>query len=113
MRPFHDCYIECYIVGIGTWTISVSCRVLSNPVSTSAYSITVHKAQNLTVDQAVLDITEKDFVPSLTYVAVSRVKSLHGILFEQPFDFVHFSTGSRGAAYSCESRQTLKKGVDL
>jgi ATP-dependent exoDNAse (exonuclease V) alpha subunit len=57
---------------------------------TVAFAVTVHKAQGMTVDQAVLNIARKDFVVGLTYVAVSRVKSLSGILFESPFDFIRF-----------------------
>jgi ATP-dependent exoDNAse (exonuclease V) alpha subunit len=55
-----------------------------------AYAITVHKSQGLTVGRAVLDISEKDFSPGLTYVAISRVKTLAGILFDNVFDFERF-----------------------
>ena len=52
-----------------------------------AYAITVHKSQGITVDRAVLDLSDKaDFVPGLTYVAISRVRSLEGVLFEGSFD---------------------------
>ncbi len=54
---------------------------------TIAYAITVHKPQGATLDQVVLDISEKDFQPGLTYVAVSRVKTLQGILFDASFNF--------------------------
>src|ERR1700704_1451771 len=64
-----------------THTISIDCVALA---------VTVHKAQGMTVDQAVLNIARKDFVVGLTYVAVSRVKSLSSILFESPFDFIRF-----------------------
>lgn len=42
----------------------------------------------MTVDRAVLNIAASDFMPGLTYVALSRVKTLAGLLFEEPFDFV-------------------------
>ncbi|KAL2166384.1 hypothetical protein VTG60DRAFT_2813 [Thermothelomyces hinnuleus] len=51
-----------------------------------AYAITVHKSQGATLDRAVLDISDKDFQPGLTYVAVSRVKTLQGIMFDTAFD---------------------------
>jgi ATP-dependent DNA helicase PIF1 len=44
----------------------------------------------MTVDKAVLNIAKKDSAVGLTYVAVSRVKTLGGILFESPFDFSRF-----------------------
>ena len=56
------------------------------PISV-AYAITVHKAQGMTLDRCVLNITDREFTTGLWYVAISRVKSLDGLLFEQPFDF--------------------------
>lgn len=53
---------------------------------TIAYAITVHKSQGATLDMAVLDISGRDFQSGLTYVAVSRVKTLEGIMFDAPFD---------------------------
>jgi ATP-dependent DNA helicase PIF1 len=44
----------------------------------------------MTVSQAVVNLASRDFVPGLSYVAVSRVKSLRGILFEEPFDYERF-----------------------
>ena len=44
----------------------------------------------MTVEKAVLNILSCDFVPGLSYVAVSRVKTLRGILFEEPFDYERF-----------------------
>lgn len=61
------------------------CRRLQFPL-TVAYAVTVHKAQGLTLDKAVLDISQRDFTRGLTYVAVSRVRSLEGLMFELPFD---------------------------
>ena len=57
---------------------------------TNAYAITVHKAQGMTVEKAVLNLSSRDFVPGLSYVAVSRVKTLRGILFEESFDYERF-----------------------
>jgi ATP-dependent exoDNAse (exonuclease V) alpha subunit len=58
-----------------------------------AYAITVHKSQGLTVSRAVLDISEKDFSSGLTYVVISCVKMLAGILFDNVFDFEWFRPG--------------------
>lgn len=54
---------------------------------TIAYRITVHKSQGTTLDRAVVDISHRDFQPGLTYVAVSRVRTLEGIMFDAAFDF--------------------------
>ncbi|CCE30598.1 uncharacterized protein CPUR_04447 [Claviceps purpurea 20.1] len=53
---------------------------------TVAYAITVHKSQGTTLDRAVADVSARDFTSGLSYVAVSRVKTLGGIMFDAPFD---------------------------
>jgi ATP-dependent exoDNAse (exonuclease V) alpha subunit len=50
------------------------------------YAITVHKSQGVTLDKAVYDISAPEFASGLSYVAVSRVKTLDGLMFESPFD---------------------------
>jgi len=50
-----------------------------------AWAITIHKAQGLTLEQAIMDIGENIFECGQTYVALSRVKSLEG-LFLKSFD---------------------------
>jgi hypothetical protein len=66
---------------------TVHCTRTQFPL-TIAYAITIHKSQGLSVDRAVLNPgKKKDFAPGLTYVAISRVRSLPGIMFEEPFDF--------------------------
>ncbi|KAM4055604.1 PIF1-like helicase [Hirsutella rhossiliensis] len=51
-----------------------------------AFAITVHKCQSLTKDQIVTDLATRDFQAGISYVAVSRVTSLQGLLLEAPFD---------------------------
>jgi ATP-dependent DNA helicase PIF1 len=55
-----------------------------------AYAITVHKSQGLTLFKVVLNLSQTEHCLGLSYVAVSRVKALDGLLFEGPFDFDHF-----------------------
>jgi hypothetical protein len=55
-----------------------------------AYGITVHKSQGLTLSKAVMNLATKEHALGLSYVAVSRVKTLQGLLFECPFDYDHF-----------------------
>ncbi|EMF08716.1 uncharacterized protein SEPMUDRAFT_53001, partial [Sphaerulina musiva SO2202] len=45
----------------------------------------------ITLDRAVIDITSKEFIPRLRYIAVSRVKTLNSLIFEKPFDFSFFT----------------------
>ncbi|RFU33151.1 hypothetical protein B7463_g3183, partial [Scytalidium lignicola] len=59
---------------------------------TVAYAITIHKSQGITVEKVVLNLAEKDFAPGLSYVAVSRVKTLDGLMFEESFDYSRFKT---------------------
>lgn len=51
-----------------------------------SYAITVHKSQGITLDKVVCDISAPEFASGLSYVAVSRVKTLDGLMFEKPFD---------------------------
>jgi len=45
-----------------------------------AYSITTHKAQGLTLDYAICNLGASVFCPGQAYVALSRVRSLEGLL---------------------------------
>jgi len=55
-----------------------------------AYAITVHKSQGLTLDRAVLDISEKDFAVDLTYVAISRARTVDSLMIERQFHIGRF-----------------------
>ncbi|ORY67761.1 uncharacterized protein BCR38DRAFT_314657, partial [Pseudomassariella vexata] len=49
------------------------------------YAITVHKSQSITEDRIVTDLSNRDFQTGLSYVAVSRVKTLQGLMLDAPF----------------------------
>ncbi|PWI64382.1 hypothetical protein PCL_10520 [Purpureocillium lilacinum] len=51
-----------------------------------SYAITVHKSQSITVDKMVTDLSERDFQTGLSSVAVSRVKTLDGLMVDTPFE---------------------------
>ena len=51
-----------------------------------AWAITIHKSQGLTLELAWIDIGNTERVPGLTYVAISRVRSLDSCVI-QPMSF--------------------------
>ena len=55
-------------------------------------TITVHKSQGLTLPKVVLNLNQREHCLGLSYVAVSRVKTLDALMFEVPFDFDRFKT---------------------
>lgn len=48
-----------------------------------AWSVTIHKAQGLTLDDVRIDLGAGAFAPGQVYVALSRVRSLSGLSFAQ------------------------------
>ena len=56
---------------------------------TTAWAITIHKSQGLTLERATIDIgkTERQ---GLTFTAISRVKSIQGLRIEPAFSFECF-----------------------
>ena len=59
-----------------------------------AWAITIHKSQGLTLPKAWVDLGDSERTPGLTYVALSRVKSLHHLVIE-PFTYERLSSISK------------------
>jgi hypothetical protein len=46
-----------------------------------AYAISIHKSQGMTLNKAIVDLGEKDFVRRLSFMAISRVGAIADIAF--------------------------------
>ena len=44
-----------------------------------AYVVTIHKCQGLSLDSALMDLSDRVFSPGIAYVALSRVRTLDGV----------------------------------
>jgi len=64
-----------------------------------AWAITVHKSQGLTFDKAVLDVSQV-FMPGQAYVALSRLRSLNGLILLSPMRMNGISNDQEVMAYA-------------
>ena len=55
-----------------------------------AWALTIHKSQGLTLEQASVDIGNKER-QGLTFTAISRVKSIDGLPIALPFSFQRYA----------------------
>jgi ATP-dependent exoDNAse (exonuclease V) alpha subunit len=75
-----------------------------------SWSVTIHKAQGLSLKSAVVNVSNKIFTPGQTYVALSRVQELSGLFIEDGIDLTRIKTHQRVIE---ETDKWLKKWIIL
>jgi ATP-dependent exoDNAse (exonuclease V) alpha subunit len=61
--------------------------------------VTIHKAQGKTFDTVVIDVGRGTFAPGQAYVALSRCRSLEGLVLHTPLKSEHVLVDPRAQAF--------------
>ncbi|PSN58430.1 hypothetical protein C0J52_02808 [Blattella germanica] len=74
----------CYGNTIPIVPFSVSFKKINFPIQL-AYVISIHRSQGIILEKAVIDIGPNEFALVMTYVALSRVKAIDGLILDPSF----------------------------
>jgi hypothetical protein len=77
-----------------------------------AWAITVHKSQGLTFDKAIIDVADA-FAPGQVYVALSRLRSLDGLILTSPINFNSISSDKHVTDFSSTKNEGSELEVQL
>lgn len=85
-----------------------------------SWAVTIHKAQGLTFDKVVLDVGRGTFSHGQLYVALSRCRSLEGLVLKRPIERRHVLLDRRIVRFltwlkyqQAESRSPLKERLEM
>lgn len=73
-----------------------------------AFAITTHKSQVLTLDKAAVDIGHGETSLGLTYVALSRVRTLQGLAFSRKFPLERFKNIQNSRMLLCRINEETR-----
>ena len=75
-----------------------------------AWAITIHKSQGLTFEHAIIDAA-RSFAPGQVYVALSRCKSLEGLVLASPIDTAGIINDGRVTDYISRQQRAAEESI--
>ncbi len=77
-----------------------------------AWAITIHKSQGLTFERAIIDAAQS-FAPGQVYVALSRCKSLEGLVLASPINAHNIINDQRVADYISHQQKATEQSIAI